>query len=453
MKPAGSRADYRWWAAGIAAAVALAWLTWWLVVRGTRGAEIAGDLAVPAGLVVAVAAIWPLLPWGRPDRSREQKNPLRHTRAAMDSPQDRARSVALWGPVASGKTTFLPALNIALGQASPPWTLTGANPASLLTLVRLTSDLAGERMFPAPTSTLEHYEFVLSGNLEAQGQQYRSPKLVPVKVSLSVVDVPGEAYRSGIREETRLGEDLVAELERCDGIVFFFDPTLETVSTAYSSFQVTAARLEHMMGSGARLPHRVAICIAKYDEPSVFSTALEAGYLVTDRKDPYGFPRVADDKAADFLDLLDRKLHPDGAPLFRHTIERYFDKRRIRYFVISSAGFYLNDSMRFDPDDYYNLVRGDLNRLRGRIYPMNLLQPLVWLVAPDDYDAAAVRHVGLVSFDPEARSGSGTRQDRNPSAAAAPGPSSGAMPAHLICMAETGLDHHIRLSRDRPRLS
>jgi hypothetical protein len=269
-------------------------------------------------------------------------------------------------------------------------------------------------------------------------------RLATLRFDLSVADPSGEIYRV---DSHRQRTELVAQLAHSDGIMLFFDPAREAdCGDAYENFQATAARLEHEMGAadGSRLPHHVAVCIAKFDEPSVFSTARQAGYLVIDSKDPYGFPRVADDHVADFFDELYRRFNPQGAPLLRHTIERYFHKDRIRYFAVSSTGFYLNESMRFDPDDYYNLIAGRLRTtLRGNIYPINVLEPLLWLAAPARYEAAIQRRRNYIRWDPGPEETPSARQDWPATASTPSGMVGVTTPDHLVCMVEVsgGADH------------
>ena len=50
---------------GLSSILALGFLTWWLVVRGTRGAEIAGDIAATATIVAAASGLWPWQATGR----------------------------------------------------------------------------------------------------------------------------------------------------------------------------------------------------------------------------------------------------------------------------------------------------------------------------------------------------------------------------------------------------
>jgi len=64
-----------------------------------------------------------------------------------------------------------------------------------------------------------------------------------------------------------------------------------------------------------------------------------------------------------------------------HYIARYFRPDRTRYFITSSIGFYLaSETAQFNEQDTENAmeVNGN-NTLRGRIYPINVIEPILWL--------------------------------------------------------------------------
>jgi hypothetical protein len=349
-----------------------------------------------------------------------------------------ALEVTLWGGVASGKTTYLSALNIAVGRAWPRWTLTGANQACVQTLAEMTADLVARGEFPRTTIGMGEFRFVMSGELDTGAAS------VPAEFRLSIVDAPAAYYR---RPVERVPAELLRRLADSNGIIFFFDPTRED---AYEALHATAVRLEAEMqiSGGNRLPHHVAVCIAKCDEPTVFSFAAENDYLVVAANDPYGIPWVPDDRVKELFDALYRKFNQGGGALLGHTIERYFYRDRIRYFAISSIGFHLDASRRFNADDYYNIVdivrdHGNNTLARGDILPVNILEPLLWLAAPGIYAGAAQhRNSSFKRWAPASEETGSIRR-----ATTAPGTINSVRPAHLICMTEvTGT------SRDAERL-
>jgi hypothetical protein len=74
-----------------------------------------------------------------------------------------------------------------------------------------------------------------------------------------------------------------------------FDPIREfNRGDAYDSLfrllmDIISLAAEHP-GLGERLPHHVAMCVTKFDEPRVFKTAESLRMLVWDEHDPLGFP-------------------------------------------------------------------------------------------------------------------------------------------------------------------
>jgi hypothetical protein len=169
--------------------------------------------------------------------------------------------------------------------------------------------------------------------------------------------------------------------------LFFFDPVREQErGGAYEHFldMITYLTFRYAeaapQAAGSPLPHRVAVCVSKLDDPKVFAIASSRQLL---SKDGNGMPAVAGKNSERFFDLLCRTTGGNAMHL-QDAIRQNFAPERVRYFTISSAGFYLGRSMRFDPQDYQNVVYDDNHapRLRGTyIRPVNLLQPLLWLSA------------------------------------------------------------------------
>jgi hypothetical protein len=224
-----------------------------------------------------------------------------------------------------------------------------------------------------------------------------------VALDLQIVDSSGELFSDhsvGRPDAQELADRMAAST----GIVLFFDPLREAdVGDAYSHFHSVAAQLEHRVELvNGRLPHRLAVCIAKFDHPAVLAAATKGGHLVTDDADSFQFPRVADDRAEGFFKELCLSSPRGLGGLFRDAIPRYFHPSRTRYFATSSAGFYLDASLRFNSNDCANAIRdGHGERLRGVPYPINVLEPLAWLVAPEGQDAAPRSAVRSLSLPPQ----------------------------------------------------
>lgn len=436
MRLVGRRAG--WWLTGLAVLVALACLVWWLAAGGTRGAAIAGALAAVTGLVAAGGAVWPLLRAARPADGGSQPSSTRpevrnelpavpgtrvppgagtpyssmlrdlcvarnavpdvggRATSAMTMRRPRGRShalpvrlrgqIGLWGPPDSGKTCFLSALNAAVAQTVPPWTLVGATEASTAWITQCTADMIGARIFPSRTDMGEEYEIraLLSGEVDIPVKHFvqRRADRLSVQLELSILDVGGEYFVG----QHGMPNHLVEYLAACDGIAFFFDPTHQSALEEYEYFQRAVAQFEHELQlrhalHDLRLPHRVAVCIAKYDEPEVLEVARKGDHLVVRQDDPYGFPRVADERAEAFFEELCTGSVGGEASLLGHAIRRYFHSDRIRYFAVSSIGFYVDHTKRFDWDNYYNVLE-KYHHIRGQICPVNVLEPLLWLTGP-----------------------------------------------------------------------
>jgi hypothetical protein len=429
----------RTWFAGVASAGALGYLTWWLIVGGTRGAEIAGDLSAAAALIAAAAAVWPL--WRRPETHERQFNTnispsptSLHTtpqigtldensaswhyvvpasrvawRKEIDSHQPirLTRHVALWGAPASGKTCFLTALNSAVAQAVPPWALVGSDKSSAAYLAECIINLIGRRMFPPATQVVSHFKWLLSTEISMiKGPPWRKKtRRSPLELNLEIFDAPGGAFWNNDRSLARRGsmfllgldefegssEDaIVSNLSNSDGIVFFFDPLREHYrGDAFEYFQRVVTALEYRAKEegrldSQRLPHRLAVCVTKYDHPQVLDIARRGGYLTVAPGDQLMFPRVADDRAEEFFADLCKRSPTGGATLVHLAIRRHFHADRVRYFATSSVGFFVDHSKRFNADDCYNVIErsGEVWMLRGPINPINVLEPLLWLALP-----------------------------------------------------------------------
>jgi hypothetical protein len=132
-----------------------------------------------------------------------------------------------------------------------------------------------------------------------------------------------------------------------------------------------------------RLPHYLAICVTKLDEPRVFRTAQSLNMLVRNDHDAHGFPIVHDTDARDLLLELCKVGRKGNTSMVPQLLEEYFHPDRITYFVTSSVGFMLNKRTRqFDDQDtenVYRLASGD-SLVRGPVNPINVVEPVLWLV-------------------------------------------------------------------------
>jgi Double-GTPase 1 len=344
--------------------------------------------------------IWLTSLAGRDPMSESQPT---HSRSAARVAPRRENSITLWGAPASGKTTFLAALNVALTRNSE-WTIRGASESDTYHLSAMTDQFVSG-IFPQATMGTEELNFILEGELPARasGKKQRRQERLQVGLGLRIIDSSGELFSDGAAHR-RDSQKLADRMAASTGIALFFDPIREAShGDAYSHFHSVAAQLEHRVELvDGRLPHRLAVCIAKFDDPAVLTAASKAGHLVTDDADPYQFPRVADDRAEKFFEELCLRSPNGRGTLFRDAIRRYFHPSRTRYFATSSAGFYVGSSLRCNSSDCANVLQADFQqRLRGVPYPINVLEPLAWLVAPEGQEAAQRRAVRSFSLPAE----------------------------------------------------
>ncbi|HMH92335.1 MAG TPA: hypothetical protein VK586_14770 [Streptosporangiaceae bacterium] len=306
-------------------------------------------------------------------------------------PAPREHGIAMWGPPGSGKSTFLAALGIAIASQNGRWSLTGQDPASTEMLISSTGRLA-EGSFPAATAGLEMFSWVLE-ETRPPAVRRRWPRRdpapgPPARVRLRLVDPAGEIYAPEGSRYAR--EDLVTTLESSRGIVFLFDPIREFLrGDAFEhTFGMLATLASRMVDSperiGGRLPHHVAVCVTKFDEPRVLQTAMALDLLTADPADDLGSPTVAEDDARELLGRLCQVSHSGNADLVVNTLLAHFLPSRVKFFITSSIGFYVAPrSGGFDFADYQNVLPGGPgageSRVRTAVRPVNVVEPVFWL--------------------------------------------------------------------------
>lgn len=328
--------------------------------------------------------------------------------AAAALPMSTGKSIGIWGGPSSGKTTFLAALNLAVTRSASDLAIIGADDESTDFMIESARALTNDRRFPAGTTQASAYSWIMQMPTQARGPARGKPgrpdttsPVVPIQFSIDLREAAGEYFRSQPRPPQHrldLGFESPAEadtptpaaragmvsyLAGCDGLLLVIDPLRERESgDAFEYFKgallSTAQRLA--AGPGFRLPHHVAVCITKFDHPDVYSFARLHGYRTYDANDPYLFPRVHNAEAERFFRDFCKESPSSDADLLTRALARYFHPERIRYFVTSAVGFHARGD-RFHDDDYRNTVEqsdGTIN-IRGQIYPINVLEPVLWL--------------------------------------------------------------------------
>ncbi|WP_030455002.1 ATP-binding protein [Herbidospora cretacea] len=307
-------------------------------------------------------------------------------------PESPRHHIAMWGAPGSGKTTLLAALSIALNRREDDWKIIGQNPESTAYLTEMTSALTSGKEFPEASTALETFQWALIG--PAQRSLFRrQSKRASTTIGLTMVDAPGGHFapgkrggRTGGAEERQ--EELMANLTQSRGIVFLFDPIREfEVGDAYDHLHGPLNRLaEKMLESnefiGGKLPHHIAVCITKFDDPRVLQTAQKRGLIELD--DRHRFPRVGSDEARDLFGQLSRVSATGTADMVINSLDKFFHESHIKFYVTSSIGFYVNPQTEtFDWNDYLNLIPDESDhaalRIRGPVYPINVVEPMLWL--------------------------------------------------------------------------
>lgn len=127
---------------------------------------------------------------------------------------------------------------------------------------------------------------------------------------------------------------------------------------------------------GNKLPHSIAVCLAKFDDDRVFRFACEQGNVRLN-------PRTGQPEVMDAKRLFDGLCHafPHGSLReIQQQIEQYFAPERVGYFVCSAVGFWIDPERGFDFENpsLVNPVEDDV-RLVAPPRPVNILEPFLFL--------------------------------------------------------------------------
>jgi len=315
------------------------------------------------------------------------------------------RRVGLWGATQSGKTTFISALFLATGRLeSSDVRIRGNNSDSTEFLIRNTHTLNQERRFPEPTIARNPLSWtiqMLVPNRAARRFLRSAPKRVPFDFNVDVQDVGGFELAPLAGDEDRLdidgdggggdgggdaapGAGIAAYFATCQGLLLLIDPIRELdKGDAYTFFFGTLLRLaeEQKVPAGQRLPHYVAVCVTKFDDPAVYEFGRDHGLISYREDDPAMQPRVHPDETEGFIADLFRGMPKSDVGLLVNQLRQYFHADRIKFFVSSAVGFYIGPHGMFDVRDYKNVAIDEDGKpiIRGQIRPINVAEPLLWL--------------------------------------------------------------------------
>lgn len=288
--------------------------------------------------------------------------------------------VMMWGAPGGGKTTFLAALRGACLQV-PDWEMWGTTEADDEYLRELQDTLwAGG--FPPPNATGRTLNMRVSGP-DPQRRLFGGRRWI--KFDLTVDDIPGGYYDPSATEFPGAFENTVNLLAEARGLLYIYDPKRdldadENLNLRYLSSAVSRLRGKlDGEGSDRKLPHYVAICVAKLDDPQVYDPAVEGGWVTSDQ-DGARMPRVADRDAKAFFEGLCERAGAANTRLLRAILRANFEESRTEFFVTSSIGFHLRPDGTFDDVDSNNVrMVGDEARIRSGPTPINVLEPVWWL--------------------------------------------------------------------------
>jgi GTPase SAR1 family protein len=338
--------------------------------------------------------------------------------AAAGNVDPGAMKISLWGSPACGKTTFLAVLRHAAegknegkvkGRGKEKdsdighWSIYPMSSLSTRFMADFTHELS-RGYFPSPTLPGEEIKLqwlfdgdITNSKFVRRRDRVRHRGKVESKFVLDLVDASGHVFaHDPTREKVpqSVADEALQRLIEANGIVYLFDPIGERENR--NSFDYVNRAITELMyraaAGGNRSPQfkqQIAVCVTKFDDPAVFQEARRNGFVTYDE---HGIPRVPDENAEQFFDLLCsddfwRKRYEESARsanFIRSGLKQVFSSANIQYYVTSSIGFYQPPGLRargarFDPDDFTNVVKGadKRPRIRGAVNPINVLEPLV----------------------------------------------------------------------------
>ncbi|MGW3017381.1 SAV_2336 N-terminal domain-related protein [Streptomyces longwoodensis] len=296
----------------------------------------------------------------------------------VDAPPGNHR-IAVIGAPQSGKTCFLGAAWLAAlhaPRALGTWTVVPADASAERFIVQHTRSLAEELRFPGPTLAPEPFRYHFRGLLPPPADRVVPEPERRIAFTLSLYDAGGAEYgwkRYG--REPQLDDHLAT----AQSLLVMVDPEGSRRQADYLAPHL--ARLARDLrrrgrADGGRLPHRVVMCVSKFDRPRVIEMARFGGWL---NKDDDGFPCVLPGDAAPFAAWLAERV-PDMAGVL-DLVDHYFDSERVTWSVLSAIGFHRGPDGVLDLDDCSNETRDvhGVPMLKGYARPKNVLEPLIRL--------------------------------------------------------------------------
>ncbi|MER5398669.1 SAV_2336 N-terminal domain-related protein [Streptomyces sp. NPDC002599] len=283
------------------------------------------------------------------------------------------RTIAVLGAANSGKTTFLAAASLAATTARPRlgrWNVVAESEQAENFLVQQTNALTVVRRFPEATMGPTAFSYVFRAEVTNGRRAER------VDFALDFCDVGGGEYQ---RENYGRNHALDAHLGRAGHLVILLDPLNHSGQAGLLIPHLQRLAQEfHESGRmlKGRLPHHVAFCVTKFDDPAVFQDARRGNWV---GQTSQGDPCVPAADAEDYVAWLSRSS-ADVAEA-RALVLECFLARRVSWYAVSAIGFHRTRDGFLNPDDCSNQTYDEngLRVLRGPARPLNVLEPLIAL--------------------------------------------------------------------------
>nr|WP_314248748.1 ATP-binding protein [Streptomyces sp. DSM 40907] len=327
--------------------------------------------------------------------------------SATPDPNDSSsatNTVTLWGSPGSGKSTLLASLaRAAQNPEFGRWNLFPHDLQSRDYLASLTHSFFRERVFPAATTTDQRaVRCTLAGDVTGTRfahrrgwwRQRRGDRRNVLEFQIALRDVPGEAFDAHTFTAPQRSNELVRDLAHAQGMIFLFDPlramrTSDGTSTErnnadhFTEVLSAVAAEVHQAGlrDGSRLPHRLALCLTKFDAPEVLHLAGENGFLQMNPRS--GIPEVKDAQA--FFEYFARSCPEDGLSEILNLVKNLFRPDQVGYFVLSSVGLSVppDGPFRFENSSKLYRLSDGQERFSEPPRPTGVMEPLLFLQGID----------------------------------------------------------------------
>lgn len=266
------------------------------------------------------------------------------------------KRLAIWGPIGSGKTTFLAALVHELKSNYEKWTIQGFEDSASFE-VRAVADLSKGK-FPDSTDFEQPEE---AKTLDYKMWFHRKFPLPDVTREFNIIDIPGRL----ISGEGELSEAYFEHIAECDGLLVLIDPEAKDGSKNSfgndESYSHTITRLINRLAQNpnkekGKINQYIVFCITKIDLDEYFANINTP------------------------LEFLKRVI---GINAWATVANNCDIKNKVAVYCVSSVGRYETRSKHSRPNIVPAPAANAPNRHRVVILerkPINIVEPLLWLL-------------------------------------------------------------------------